>query len=151
MSSISDFNGQRSGEAEAGLSEQISLDLPADPAVLSLARLTVGVVAARADLGLEDVEDLRLAVEELCLSMWRHIEREPVRLLFRYVWDHRCVEVSCAFVTDGAPLPPSLSQTELPDELSRLILDALVDEHGVVGDGSELSGWVRKRRLLRPA
>jgi len=34
---------------------------------LQLVRMTAGVVAARADLDLNDVEDLRLAVDELCL------------------------------------------------------------------------------------
>ena len=154
-----DANGHAPTQGEAGVAQHISLDLPADPAVLSLARLTVGVVAARADLGLEDVDDLRLAVEELCLSMWRQIERDPVRLLLRYSWEPQCVEVSCSFVTagagvialDGGPVRPGLRRGEAqPEDLSQQILDALVDDHGVVSDGDGLSGWVRKRRWGSP-
>ncbi|HTT87044.1 MAG TPA: hypothetical protein VMF60_06740 [Acidimicrobiales bacterium] len=156
-----DTNGHATARRQAGGPGHITLDLPADPAVLSLARLTVAVVAARADLGLEDVDDLRLAVEELCLSMWRRIEHDPVRLLFRFAWEPLCVEVACSFVTDDAALRSiddgtvrgdvaGVHDGGAPEDLSQQILDALVDDHGVISDGDGLSGWVRKRRWPAP-
>lgn len=137
--------------------EHIDLDLPADPSVLSLVRLTVGVVAARADLGLEDVDDLRLAVEELFLSLWRSAPRKPARLRFGFIWDDRGVEVRCTFVMgDGTGDPEATVSSEdaqdegpmagLPAELSQQILDALVDDHHVDTSDIAASGWVRKVR-----
>ena len=154
------------GSGEESPSEHIDLDLPADPSVLSLVRLTVGVVASRADLDLEVVDDLRLAVEELFLSLWRTTPAKPSRLLFRFSWDDRCVEVLCTFVpgpsrpTGAAgrsggesddPESDAAPAAWLPAELSQQILDALVDEHGVDGDGEDLRGWVRKRRSASSA
>jgi hypothetical protein len=52
------------------VTDEIGLEIPARADLLQLVRLTAGVVAARASLGLDDVEDLRLAAEELCLSCW---------------------------------------------------------------------------------
>jgi len=157
-----DTNGHAAAQRQPGPPEHIALDLPADPGALSLARLAVGVVAARADLGLEDVDDLRLAVEELCLSMWRRARHQPVtRLLLRYSWEPAGVEVSCSFVTEGALLrpvgdgaaPAALLPARaggVPDDLSQQILEALVDDHGVVSDANGVRGWVRKRRRLAP-
>ena len=141
-----------------GGSEHIELDLPAEPSVLSLVRLTVGVVAARADLGLEDVDDLRLAVEELFLSLWRTAAQTPERMLFGFFWDDRGVEVRCTFAAGdgtteaGPPTPLDEGADDgpmagLPAELSQQILDALVDEHGVDTSGATATGWVRKARV----
>lgn len=43
----------------------VVLQLPADPALLRVARVTVASVAAALPLTLQDVEDLRVAVDEL--------------------------------------------------------------------------------------
>lgn len=43
----------------------VELHLPADPHLLRVARLTVSAVAAMLPFTLEDVEDLRIAVDEL--------------------------------------------------------------------------------------
>jgi len=137
--------------------EHVDIDMPADPNMLSLARLTVGVVAARADLSLEDVDDLRLAVEELCLMLRRSTE-SPDRLLLQFTWDDHCVEVHGRFsgsrvgapdgrdVEWGAALRDTGQEPGLSDELSRQILEALVDEHDIDVDRGAPSGWIRKRR-----
>lgn len=154
------------GSRDEPTSEHIDLDLPADPTVLSLVRLTVGVVASRADLDLEAVDDLRLAVEELFLSLWRMTPAKPSRLLFRFSWDDTSVEVVCTFVP-GASTPTGdagrageqsdsaesggVPAPWLPAELSQQILDALVDEHGIDGDGDGARGWLRKRRSASSA
>lgn len=43
----------------------VVLELPADPGLLRVARVTVASVAAQLPLTLQDVEDLRVAVDEL--------------------------------------------------------------------------------------
>jgi serine/threonine-protein kinase RsbW len=133
-------------------SGRIDLSLPAQPILLQLVRLTAGVVAARADLELNDVEDLRLAVDELCLSLMGP-SGAPGRLTLRYQWEEDLVEVFCTLVDDeggdggrqsGAQV---LGQAEyVRQELSSQILDALVDEHGESTTDGNAHAWLRMRR-----
>jgi hypothetical protein len=47
----------------------VVLELPADPKLLRVARVTVASVAAELPLTLQDVEDLRVAVDELAAAV----------------------------------------------------------------------------------
>jgi serine/threonine-protein kinase RsbW len=49
-----------------GLDTPISLSVPADPAYLHVLRSVTAGVAARLDIGFDDVDDLRIAVTESC-------------------------------------------------------------------------------------
>jgi serine/threonine-protein kinase RsbW len=125
---------------EQGEFDGIELTIPAQPNLLSLVRMTAGVVAARADLDLDGVEDLRLAVDELCLPFM-----DPTgRLRLRYGWDGETIEISCTAVGRLGPGPGRAE--ELRDELSAQILDALVDEHGQVADDGGIRAWLKLRR-----
>jgi hypothetical protein len=145
---------------EHGELTRIELSIPAQPALLQLVRLTAGVVAARADLELNDVEDLRLAIDELCLPFMGPTGH-PGRLLVRYGWNDERIEISCILTAadEGAldatqekvapaALPREIKgQAErLRDELSSQILDALVDEHGEMTIGGRAGVWLRMRR-----
>ena len=121
----------------------IELAIPATPSLLHLARMTAGVVAARADLGLDDVEDLRLAVDELCLPFLGREGATEGRLLLRYRWDSQTIEISCTQTAGSRPGP---GDDEVRDELSAQILDALVDDHGVTTSGGHPGAWLRMRR-----
>ena len=48
---------------------RVELSLPADAQMLFLARMTAAAVATRAELNYEQVEDLRLAIDELCIAL----------------------------------------------------------------------------------
>lgn len=48
--------------------DQVTLVVPARPEMWSIVRMTASVLASRLELTFEDVEDLRLAVTELCSS-----------------------------------------------------------------------------------
>ena len=125
---------------DQGEFDGIELTIPAQPNLLYLVRMTAGVVAARADLDLDDVEDLRLAVDELCLPFM-----DPTgRLRLRYGWDGETIEISCTAL--GSAEPATGQAEELRDELSALILDALVDEHGQVATDGGIRAWLKLRR-----
>ena len=125
-------------------STRIELSIPAQPILLQLVRLTAGVVGARTDLSLDDVEDLRLAVDELCLPLMGPTGHTG-RLLLEFGWDEATIEISCTVTAghDGS------GGGRLRDEISSQILDALVDEHGETTDGRS-GAWLRMRRD-RPA
>jgi hypothetical protein len=149
------------GRADGGdVTDEIELEIPARADLLQLVRLTAGVVAARAGLGLDDVEDLRLGAEELCLSLVGPTGDAPGRLALRYGWDDELIEIACTLIIEGAPAdeesgaePPGDvddvdegHDPKLANELSAQILEALVDEHGKSGAGAAPRAWLRMRR-----
>jgi hypothetical protein len=129
---------------------RVELSLPADPQMLFLARMTAAAVATRAELGYEQVEDLRLAIDELCIALLgSHPGAGQIALLLQ--WDSEgTLDVVGTLVPDGGPSDdqnqPERSDAPLSLELSQRILDALVDDHGADAIGGVHRAWLRMRR-----
>ena len=121
----------------------ISVDLafPVQADLVVLARLAAATLASRAGFGIEDIEDLRLAVEELCLSLVGG--REEGRLRLSYECEGDAIEVACWYEDGDAP---SSARRAAAGDLSLRILDALVDEHGHGLREGRTGAWLRKRR-----
>ena len=51
------------------MSDLVTLSIPVSADLLVLVRLTAATVASRAGFDVEEIEDLRLAVDELCISL----------------------------------------------------------------------------------
>src|SRR5580704_8075938 len=147
-------------DVEQSREGRIELSIPAQPHLLQLVRLTAGVVASRANLGLDQVEDLRLAVDELCLPFIGPKGHQG-RLLLQYRWEARAIEVSCTLTGADDEVGVGSGPIEVPvagerqirgqaerlrDELSSQILDALVDEHGETAIEGRAAVWLRMRR-----
>lgn len=133
------------------MSDVVDLDVPVSADLLVLARLTAAAVASRAGFNVEEIDDLRLAVDELCLPLVRAAPAGRLHLCYRLGED--AIEITCSVTGDGAGRltgGPSITfgQPHPDDTLSARILDALVDEHGhaTVGEGSR--HWLRKRRAV---
>jgi serine/threonine-protein kinase RsbW len=58
----------------------VSMTIPADVAYVSTLRLTAASLAARCDLTVDDIEDLRLAVDEACALLLPHASAGAVIL-----------------------------------------------------------------------
>jgi serine/threonine-protein kinase RsbW len=124
-------------------SDVVELVFPVHSDLVVLARLSVATLASRAGFDVEEIEDLRLAVDELCILAIAGATRGRVGLTFR-TDDHQ-IEVACALLGaagDGTA-PDSGTGSE---NLSTRILDALVDEHGRDVGGGGHRTWLRKRR-----
>lgn len=119
----------------------VDLSIPVQADLVVLARLAAATVASRAGFGVEDIEDLRLAVEELCLSLVG--SREDGRLNLNYECEGDAITVSCRYEADEAAGGGRGGDT---DDLSLRILDALVDEHGHGDEAGKPSAWLCKRR-----
>lgn len=120
---------------------RVDLSFPVKADLVVLARLTAATVAARAGFGVEEIEDLRLAVEELCLSLVRADDDGRLHLAFEHAG--HTLTVTCWF----EPRPGwDGSGSGTVDDLSLRILDALVDEHGREQRQGQLHAWLRKRR-----
>src|ERR671911_1198958 len=66
---------------------RIGLSLPSDSRYMRLARLMASGVATSCGLPLEEVEDFRIAVDELCATLIELGNGDPVRLAFELTED----------------------------------------------------------------
>jgi serine/threonine-protein kinase RsbW len=130
------------------MGDVVELTLPVGADLLVLARLTAATIASRAGFDVEEVEDFRLAVDELCVSLIQ--EGSDGRLQLQFTRDIDSVEVSCTY--DGSPAAGQSDTAEDSIEgLSARILDALVDAHGREIAGGQERAWLRKRRARQEA
>ena len=119
---------------------QVRLAVPATPEYLRLARLTAAGLASRLGFTFDDVEDLRIAIDELCFCLIGTRGR-PGTITLTYVMlpDGLLVEGEGEF--DGElPTFPGLS------ELSSQILQAVTDEHAVEAGPRGTTFRLRKLR-----
>ena len=105
--------------------EEIQLEIPASAGYLRLARLAAADVGARAGFSFEDIDDLRIAVDELCYAISGVDGDSRLTLVYR-LSDH-CVEVEGRCSGNG--VGPQTS------ELGRTIVGAVVDEFELSQEG----------------
>lgn len=135
-----------SGTQELAERNSVELTLPARPELLFLVRMTAAAVASRADFGYDQIEDLRLAIDELALSIAGD-EGSDGRLQLLFKWTDDAIEVVGIYDADGEEGPkPDLGFAQPANELSARILDALVDEHGSDVVSGCPRAWLRMRR-----
>jgi hypothetical protein len=129
---------------------RVELSLPANAEMLFMARMTAAAVATCVDLNYEQVEDLRLAIDELGISLLSHGDPSGrIMLLFEWSADGT-VDVTGTFVPQNGATnngnAPDDAQPPHARELSQRILDALVDEHGSDCIGGLHRAWLRLHR-----
>jgi len=134
----------------AGSMHRVELSLAADAQMLFLARMTGAAVASRADFDYEQVEDLRLAIDELCVRLMSSGPGSArINLLFQWD-DDGALDVMATRIPQDGPSGnghhPTAAVSAPSVELSERILDALVDHHGgdVIGDVQR--AWLRVSR-----
>jgi hypothetical protein len=129
--------------------EEVRLVVPATPEFLRLARVTATGLASRLGFSYDDVEDLRLAIDELCFALIGSKGKEGTVTL-RYAMPAGALEIEGAGrFADGAGGQPDGPQDNAPvlSDLSKQILGALVDDYEVfVAGGGEPSFRLRKAR-----
>ncbi len=122
------------------LSDEVQLVMPADPEFLRLARVTAMGLASRLSFTIDEIDDLRIAIDELVFGLIGTKGRDGnVRMTYRL--DSAGLEVSGTGEFADGGTSPGLS------ELSELILDAVADEHelSVTDDGAPRFRLVKRR------
>jgi serine/threonine-protein kinase RsbW len=127
----------------------VELTFQGSVGLVVLARFTAATVAVQAGFSVEEIDDLRLAVDELCVSFGPVQEHGRVQLEF----DRRddTVHIVCRFEARPAAADDGRADGDEHNwdengDLSQQILNALVDEHGrEVTDGRPCA-WLRKKR-----
>jgi anti-sigma regulatory factor (Ser/Thr protein kinase) len=118
--------------------DEVRLAVPATPEFLRLARVTATGLASRLGFTYDEVEDLRLAIDELCFALIGNKGRMgQVSLRYLMVGNGLQVEGVGEFADDGPP-------AKLTD-LSRQILAALVDDYDVGTGGASSFRLVKNK------
>ncbi len=102
----------------------VRLVVPARPEFLRLARVTAAGLAVRFGFVYDEVEDIRLGVDEICFAAFGDQQRDgTVEITFRVAPKLIVVEGTGSF--SDSVVAPGLN------DLSRLVLAAVADEHDV--------------------
>ncbi len=118
---------------------EVRLEVPASPEFFRITRMMVAGVASRVGFTLDEVEDLRIAIDELCFALVGRGGR-PGTLTLRYaIADGALTVRGTGSFVDGTETNPVLSA------LSQQILGAVVDECEVSGGAEGPSFRMVKR------
>lgn len=121
------------------MAEEVRLAMPANPEYLRLARVTAMGIASRLGFTFDEIEDLRIAIDELCFAIMGNRDHEG-SVELRYLLQGDGIEVQgIGHFSDASGLP-GLS------ELSELIVSAVAEEHEVDVTGGEPKFRLVKRR-----
>jgi serine/threonine-protein kinase RsbW len=126
--------------------DRIELTFPARGDLIVLARLVTSAISARAGFDIEELEDLRLAVGELCLMTLQGSDARHGDLRLELTVLTEALGVECTLERAEVARAPGPDSDETA-RLSEQILDALVDEHGRESRDGSVRSWLRKRRV----
>jgi serine/threonine-protein kinase RsbW len=123
---------------ETTLDGPIELTIPADSRLLRLVRLVASGLASTAGFDVEQLEDLRIAVDEAVAALLEG--GDGSRLVLSFAVDDRAVAMvghtgRSAEAFDGERL-----------DISRQILDAVCDENELASDGDDIRVRIVMRR-----
>ena len=116
----------------------IELTIPADSRLLRLVRLVASGLASTAGFDVEQLEDLRIAVDEAVAALLEG--GDGSRLSLRFEIEERGV----AMVGHTGRSAEGFDDERL--EISRQILDAVCDENELVPDGDDIRVRIVMRR-----
>ena len=120
------------------VTDEVELRLPAEGAYLSVLRTATAGLAARLDFTLDEIEDLRIAVDEACAMLLPEATPgEPLVCRFSLDWD--CLEVA-VIATSRSGRPPAR------DSFAWTVLTALAGEVDASADDDRVTVTLRKRR-----
>ncbi len=124
-------------DPESGDPVVVQLVIPGDPSFLRLARLAAADFGTRAGFTLEEIDDLRIAVDELCSAVMGY-DKVDESMTLTYRTSGATVEIEGVLLCpDSWGLPP---QTDL----SRAIVSAVCDDHRMeLGDGARRFSLVK--------
>jgi hypothetical protein len=124
--------------------DEVKLAVPAMPEFLRLIRVTAAGLGSRLGFSYDQVEDLRLAIDELCFGLTGSNGR-PGTVHVRFLVGDEILEVTAeGFFEDSLETPAE-------SEWSKVILAALVDDHELAsGPNGPRFRLVKRRRPLDP-
>jgi serine/threonine-protein kinase RsbW len=126
---------------ETAIEDAVEIRLPADSAYLSVLRTATAGLAARLDFTLDEIEDLRIAVDEACAMLLPHaIETATLTCRFELTPDTLTVTVT---------IPTTRGQLPERDTFSWTVLSALAGDVDT-GTNAERDVWIQLRKRRTP-
>jgi len=129
--------GAASVTLDSEVEDAVEIRLPADSAYLSVLRTATAGLAARLDFTLDEIEDLRIAVDEACAMLLPHAV-ETAQLTCRFELTPETLEVTVTLPTTRGQLPER-------DTFSWTVLSALAGEVDT-GMDDDRNVWIRLRK-----
>ncbi len=121
--------------------EKVSIRIPANPAYLNVVRLVASGLASRLKFTIDEIEDLKIAVDEMSAYLTGANGREGT-MEVSFVIDDDRIEIQGA----GDFAPGQKVRTDLTD-FSRVILETVVDEASLEqADGNPVFSLVKSKR-----
>ena len=121
MSSAQRSSGRSRSEKAGTADDSISIKIPASPEYLQVVRLVAAGLATRLSFTLEDIEDLKIAVDELSAYITGAHGRSGTLAVTFTLYDGRIQIEGTGKYTEGYDV-----RTELT-EFSRMILETVTD------------------------
>lgn len=110
----------------------VALTVPCAPEYLGLIRLVASSVATNAGMDVDDIDDLRIAADELCyLLMSATADEQDIKLTFTISPQRIVIEGKRAGWPEGGVLPGA-------SDLMVKILAQVVDDFEITGDGGSV-------------
>jgi serine/threonine-protein kinase RsbW len=125
-----------SGSGSVAAPETVRLTIPAALEFVRIARLTASGVASRVGFDVDEIEDLRVAVDELSSILVEAAGANQLELSFTPASDGITIE---------GRVPVDQSATPEIDDLTRQILAAVVDDYGIESSDGEATFRCAKR------
>lgn len=121
--------------------DKISVQIPASPAYLQVVRLVAAGLASRLGFTIDEIEDLKIGVDELSAYMTGAQGREG-ELSITFAIEGDCIEIHGA----GSFSPGQKIRTELT-EFSKMILTTVVDGATLTQKDGQPGFALSKRKL----
>ena len=121
--------------------DEVSLKFPASFEYIRLARLVASGLAAQVNFNLDDIEDLRIAVDELCSALVEAAADRTSTVTVAFRVDNQQIHMEADVPTDGA------SGSYEIDDISSHILRAAVDRHELEQAAERLIARMSKQCL----
>lgn len=121
--------------------EVVELHVPADASFVSVLRITAAALAARLDYAIDQIEDLRVMVDEAA-SLLLTRAAVPSTIRCRYILDEGDITLLLSAI-------PQNREGVEKDGFSWLVLDALADkvDARLTDDGIEIEVYQKRRAL----
>jgi len=121
------------------LPQQALLEIPAEASYVQLARLVASGIAGRLDFNIDEIEDLRIAVDECCVALLTcALPGSTMRLT--YSWDTTDVLLQATVAAAQSSGTPRI------EGITGQILAAVVDRYEFVRTEEHVGFELRKRR-----
>jgi serine/threonine-protein kinase RsbW len=126
--------------------DTVELTVPADPAYIAVLRTVTGLLAARRDFTLDEIDDLRIAVDEACALLLPHAQpASSLSAVFGGTGGDLQAAVSIEVAGGSSDNRPVLDETSF----AWMVLTALTDSVTSATSGGRLCLTLTKARGAR--